>query len=210
MSKTIIALLIVSLMLLSLVGCNVKPVADEPHTCDDITHMHTDEEESCEEIDDTANLEIDVDEENFIMQESRNPLQESSSTSTIDSTVTSPPSTTTPRPTHPTPTPSQSDLREEKPVTTPTVKPTPAPQPKPEPTPAPQPTPEPSPQPIPTPEPTPTPQPTPEPTPPPPIAVEPPPARTICNICGEEITGMIKEHGTMHLLNGDDFSYRVE
>ena len=34
---------------------------------------------------------------------------------------------------------------------------------------------------------------------------------TICNICGEEITGHITEHDkTKHLPYGDDFSYRCE
>lgn len=87
--------------------------------------------------------------------------------------------------------------------------PTPAPpaqtpQPEPEP-PAPDPAP-----PVPVPElepPEPTPEPAPAPAPPP---VEPPPARTICNICGADITGNVPEHGTGHLLNGEDFSYRVE
>lgn len=52
------------------------------------------------------------------------------------------------------------------------------------------------------PTPVPTPAPTPEPTP--------SAARTICNICGADITGNVPAHGDSHLLNGEDFSYRVE
>ena len=84
------------------------------------------------------------------------------------------------------------------------------------PTPAPQPTQEPVQQPAPTPQPTPQPtpepalQPTPQPAPPPPPVAEPPPARTICNTCGADITGNVAAHGTGHMLNDENFSYRVE
>ena len=71
---------------------------------------------------------------------------------------------------------------------------------------------------VPTPEPAPNPQPPPEqlPTPelpppqPPPVIVEPPLAITICNICEADITGNIAAHGTIYLLNNENFSYRVE
>jgi len=84
-----------------------------------------------------------------------------------------------------------------KPMVTPTPKPVQAQTPPtttPEPAQPPQPTPEPAPQPTPT----------------PPSVVEPPPARTICNTCGADITGNVPAHGTMHLLNDENFSYRIE
>ena len=68
----------------------------------------------------------------------------------------------------------------------------------------------PTPQPISQPEPEPIPEPTPLPTPPPPPVTEPPPARTICNTCGADITDILVEHGTAHLLNDENFSYRNE
>ena len=73
--------------------------------------------------------------------------------------------------------------------------------------PTPQPATEPVQQPISTPQP--APEPTPQPTPQP-VSPSPPPARTICNTCGADITGNVPAHGTMHLLNDEDFSYRVE
>ena len=71
---------------------------------------------------------------------------------------------------------------------------------------------------VPTPEPAPNPQPPPEqpPTPelpplqPQPVIVEPPLAKTICNICEADITGIVATHGTIYLLNNENFSYRVE
>lgn len=35
-------------------------------------------------------------------------------------------------------------------------------------------------------------------------------SRTICNTCGADITGNVPAHGDGHLLNGENFSYRVE
>jgi len=67
---------------------------------------------------------------------------------------------------------------------------------------SPVPTPEPMPESIPTP--VQAPEPAPKPTP------EPQTARTICNTCGADITGNIPEHGTAHMLNDENFSYRVE
>jgi len=55
-----------------------------------------------------------------------------------------------------------------------------------------------------TPTPVQAPEPEPKPTPEPQIA------RTICNTCGADITGNISEHGTAHMLNDENFSYRVE
>ena len=77
-------------------------------------------------------------------------------------------------------------------------KPTPISQPIPESNPIPQPLPEP------------LPMPEPSPQQPPSVVVEPLPARTICNICETDITGNIAAHGTVYLLNGENFSYRVE
>ena len=84
----------------------------------------------------------------------------------------------------------------QKPVRTPQPTPAPAPAPTPQPTPAPTPAP--------------TPQPTPTPTPAPTIVVTPAPSRTICNTCGADITNNIVAHGTEHLHNGENFSYRNE
>lgn len=58
--------------------------------------------------------------------------------------------------------------------------------------------------------PQPTPEPTPTPTPAPTPAPEPHTSRTICNTCGADITGNVPAHGDGHLLNGENFSYRVE
>ena len=113
-------------------------------------------------------------------------------------------------------------------ITTPTVKPTNTATPtpsvtteqdrintpavtEPEPTQPPETTPTPTPQPQQPPQqPPPANNPPPNNEPPPPIVVEPPPARTICNTCGADITGNVPAHGTMHLHNGENFSYRVE
>ncbi|MCL2821442.1 MAG: hypothetical protein FWD38_11575 [Oscillospiraceae bacterium] len=62
--------------------------------------------------------------------------------------------------------------------------------------------------PEPIPESTPTPVQAPEPVPK--LAPEPQNARTICNTCGADITGNVPEHGTAHMLNDENFSYRVE
>ena len=68
------------------------------------------------------------------------------------------------------------------------------------------------------PPPAPTPEPVPEPTATPVQASEtalaptpePKIARTICNTCGADITGNVAEHGTVHMLNDENFSYRIE
>ena len=120
-------------------------------------------------------------------------------------TINTPTETTAPTAT---PKPTQSPAATPKPTQSTTVT---SQAPSQTPTPAPQPTPEPVQQPAPTPQPTPqhTPEPTPQPTPPPPVA-EPPSARTICNTCGADITGNVAAHGTGHMLNDENFSYRVE
>lgn len=105
-----------------------------------------------------------------------------------------------------------------KPTAVPTPKPTTVPTPKQTVAPAPMLTPAPTPAPTLAPTPIPTVKPTPVPTAPPtpmPVAMpqpvqEPPQSRTICNICGADITGNVPAHGDGHLLNGEDFSYRVE
>ena len=53
-------------------------------------------------------------------------------------------------------------------------------------------------------------EPTPAPTPTPAPVSTPTETRTICNICGADITGNVPAHGDSHLLGGEDFSYRVE
>ena len=94
------------------------------------------------------------------------------------------------------------------PVPTATPKPasTPAPIPSSTPKPTATPRPEPTSMPTATPAPTNTPAPTPVPTP----TSTPRQGRTICNICGADITGNVPAHGDSHLLNDEDFSYRVE
>ena len=101
------------------------------------------------------------------------------------------------------------------PKTTATPKPTEQTStPKPTATPAPVITPTQAVMPTPSPSSAPTPEPTPIPTPVPVPVTVPPTApverRTICNICGADITGNVPAHGDSHLLNGEDFSYRVE
>ncbi|MDL2258563.1 hypothetical protein LJC42_05360 [Eubacteriales bacterium OttesenSCG-928-K08] len=123
---------------------------------------------------------------------------------------------------NPTPTPAIPIVM--APAATPAAESTPAATPKPtaiqtpkQPaTPAPVLTPVPTPAPTLAPTPIPTAPPTPAPTAPPtpaPVAMpqqEPSQSRTICNICGADITGNVPAHGDGHLLNGEDFSYRVE
>jgi len=106
------------------------------------------------------------------------------------------------------------------PAPTPTQTPAPANTPTPTQTPAPgttqkpvqTPTPDTTQKPVRTPQPTPapTPRPTPAPTPAPTIVVTPPPSRTICITCSADITNNLEAHGTQHLINGENFSYRNE
>jgi len=67
-----------------------------------------------------------------------------------------------------------------------------------------------TPEPVPEPIPEPIPQPTPLTAPSLPTVTEPPSARTICNTCGADITDNLVEHGTAHLINDENFSYRNE
>jgi len=120
--------------------------------------------------------------------------------------------------TAPLPTPAPTPVATPKPA----LAPTPAPVSTPKPTQAseqdilktpvqiPEPPPTPMPETAPKPEPAPTPTPAPQPTPAPTVVVTPPPARTICNTCGADITDNLTAHGTEHLLNGENFSYRNE
>jgi outer membrane biosynthesis protein TonB len=114
----------------------------------------------------------------------------------VPATVTPAP-TATPKPVStPAPVPSSTP----KPTATPEPEPTPRPTEPPSPTSTPQPTK------MPEPTNTPTPHPTAQPTP----TSTPRQGRTICNICGADITGDVPAHGDSHLLNDEDFSYRVE
>jgi len=106
----------------------------------------------------------------------------------------------------PTETPAQTSIpkptQSKTPETSQVSERTPTPQSTPEPVEQSTPTPQPAPQPI--------PEQTPQPTPPPVVIVTPPPARTICNTCEADITGNLVEHGTTHLINDENFSYRNE
>jgi len=55
-----------------------------------------------------------------------------------------------------------------------------------------------------------TPESNPHPSPLPVIIVTPPLSRTICNTCEVDITDSLVEHGTAHLINDENFSYRNE
>lgn len=104
----------------------------------------------------------------------------------------------------PKPTASPKPASTPKPTAKPTATPKPSTTPKPTTTPNPAATPKPTPAPTPTPTPASTPE-------PPSVTVTPPSSgRTICNTCGADITGNVAAHGDSHLLNGENFSYRVE
>ena len=118
-----------------------------------------------------------------------------------------PVSTVTPSPTPsaqptitPTPSPTATPKATQGQKPSSTQKPKSTPKPAATPTPAPASTPEPKATAVPVNPPVHTPAPTPKPS----------TGRTICNTCGEVITGKVAEHGTEHLLKGENFSYRVE
>ena len=215
MMKRIVVVLVLSLTVLLFAGCNEENTVVIPHLHDDLPLT-----EEVMEVENEDNHEPSVTQEeeppeviqlaeNVIMQE---PTEQLPREQSVPQTTPTPQATPTPTPR---PTQTQTSTATPAPTQTQTPAPTPPPQQQsqtPQTTPAPQQTPEPPPPPpsAPTPQPTPPPAPQPAPPPAPQPVREPPPARTICNTCGADITGNVAGHGTIHLLNDEDFSYRVE
>jgi len=220
MKKQVIAVLMLGFIALLVSGCAGGHTAIEPYTQDEA--VISVDEAYMEEIvtDETAIIEIDEPsptsvpivntptESESVGQPPKRDTDTPQSLPTHNNTVTI---TTATAVSTPTPTATPKPTQQTAPQPTPTPAPQQAPEPPAQPTPAPtpQPTPEPTPAPTPQPTPEPTPQPTPEPTPQP-VVVEPTPSRTICNTCGADITETLAEHGTAHLLAGENFSYRNE
>jgi len=219
MKKLVTAVLMLSFIVFTISGCAVVQTPAEPHPIDEAdisTEEMNMEETTADEtvitisdeplpesdpVDNIAVLSNRVDEPQLTED---NPQNITTQTETVTASPTPQPTITTvviPQTQLPAPTPRPQATPASQPQPTPQPTPTPTPAPTPQPTP--QPTPAPTPQPTPEPTPAPTPQPTPEPTPT-------PQARTICITCGADITGNVAPHGTVHLQNGENFSYRVE
>ena len=211
--KKIIRILIVGIIVVTLSGCYVNKVENEPimQVVNIIEEAVTLDDQTVDTVDEptivTTSNEEPIPKEDVIIKPliaGTEPSEPITPLSPVNDS--NQPNTTTPTTTSSTPTTTISNP-------TPTTEPKPAPPQEPTPKPEPTPTPQPTPQPPPTPEP-PPPQPPPAPDPPPPqpppVIVEPPPARTICNICEADITGNVAAHGTTYLLKGENFSYRVE
>ena len=202
--KKIIRILIVAVIVITLSGCYVNKVENEPIMqevniieeaviLDDVTVDSEDEPTTVPTLDEELIPKEEVKIKPLIAgAEQSEPIAPLSPVSDSNQ-----PSITAPTTTSSTPTTRVSNP-------TPIVEPKPAPPQ--EPTQKPEPTP------IPLPSPTPKPPPSlPPPAPElPPVNVELPLARTICNICEADITGNVAAHGTTYLLNGENFSYRVE
>ena len=211
MKKILTVLLMLSLLVLLLSACADEKAEIDPQKIDeiDVTELvQKDESEHITEIETVPTPEPSPEPIRTIETVEVQEVTDGPQSITINTPTEKPASTapTTPKPTQSpttTPKPTQS-----VPVTSqiPSQTPTPAPQPTQEPVQQPASTPQPTPQPTPEP----ALQPTPQPAPPPPPVAEPPPARTICNTCGVDITGNVAAHGTGHMLNDENFSYRVE
>ena len=202
MKKILAVLLMLNLLLLLLSGCTEELSENNPQLIDEAETfvaelVHEENTEHITEIEAVTTPEpspepIQIVEVSEIQRDMDNPQ-------TIISTPTETP--------NPTATPTSKPSQTATPTPRPTQSTTTTPQaPSQTSTPAPQLAPEPAQQS--TPQPQPTPEPIPQPTPPP--IPEPPLARTICNTCGADITGNVPAHGTMHLHNDENFSYRVE
>ena len=202
MKKILTVLLMLSLLVLLLSACadeqmEINPQQIEETVVTELVQVQEEEVENIAEVETLPTPEplpepIKIVEAAVIEEVTDDPQSITFNTPTEKPASIAP---TTPKPTQSTPATSQA----------PSQTPTPTPQPNPEPASQPAPTPQPTLRPVPEP----TPQPTPQPAPPPPVA-EPPPARTICNTCGADITGNVAAHGTEHMLNDENFSYRVE
>jgi len=209
MRKKIALILTAGVIILLLIGCNAPQVDNEPiMQTTDIAEIHEILENEIVNNDEIEVTEIPIDKElvrntevtqishieptdpvipqNQLSITNPTGISEQNATQNLDNTANQ-----TPLPTQELQQSNPNISSEPIPTTTPNPQPeaTPVPTPKPQPEPKPEPTPEPAPQ---------------------PIVHEPPPARTICNICGADITGAVAEHGTPYLLNGENFSYRVE
>ena len=196
--KKIVVILIIGLLAISFSGCNVKQTEQVSF----LSEVGIDEKTAVLEViiteeEKLPTLEPNPDKEQIpnVMEakkpqpkevKSQEPIIPQNLINDTDDTITADPITST------TPTvTARTSTQTQQPTQTSTPNPTPTPQPMPTPTPTPQPTPDPTP-------------------PPPPVIVEPPPARTICNICGADITDNVAAHGTEYLLKGENFSYRNE
>ena len=217
MIKKIAVLLMLSFLTISITGCKDEQTVVNPKSLNEVL-LAVEAELADEEVTVVEAVIVDeavdtpsIEPKPIRNEETEQPQEFSDTPQMRDMSASSGASTqtATPQPeSTPTPTASQNSPTPQNPTATPkptqtTATSTAQTQPQ-----TPAPTPAPTPQPTPAPEPEPTAQPTPQPTPPP--APEPPPARTICNTCGADITGNVPAHGTTHLLNDEDFSYRVE
>jgi outer membrane biosynthesis protein TonB len=198
MKKILTVLMMFSLLLLLLSGCTEEQTEIDPQKIDETIVA----ELAQEEMEHIAEIEIDTN-----PAPSSVPIQDVESVRNTDNpqikTISNPIETATPTPT-PKPIQSQTPAATPKPTSSNET----TQRPSQTSTPAPQTDPEPVLQPIPIPQP--TPEQTPQPASAPPPVAEPPPARTICNTCGADITGNVAAHGTIHLHNDENFSYRVE
>jgi len=201
MKKILTALLMLSLLVLPLSAC-----ADEQR---EVIPQQIDESAAAELVQEEETAQITENETAPTPEPSPELVQTIETSEILEKTdnpqtriISTPIETAKPTVT-PTPKPSQTATPTPRPTQSTTTTPQAPSQTS---TPAPQLAPEPAQQS--TPQPQPTPEPTPQPTPPP--IPEPPLARTICNTCGADITGDVPAHGTMHLHNDENFSYRVE
>jgi len=214
MMKRIVVVMVLSLLVLLFTGCNEEQAVITPHLHDDLPLSdevaQTESAVIADEIEVTPNTELPpevVRPLDVSLEQDYSEIPQIERINHPTETPTAPTPTATPMPqTTPTPTPrpASQPTQTQTPAATPTPTQTQTPAPPPQ-APPPQEAPPPA-----TSAPQPTPEPAPPPQPAPPPAPEPPPARTICNTCGADITGNVPAHGTTHLLNDENFSYRVE
>ena len=211
MKKRLIGLLMLSLIVLLNTGCAAEHVDIDPHQIDEVAHKEDNAQSSVAECLDETGLipanepsqeQAPVQKATLDLNDAPRKLQSTTShppTAPSQASVSNPTSSQTPAAT-PKPTQASTSEAPKGPNLTPKPVASAAPQPASATEPTSQPT-------LP---PAVTPQPTPVPTAPPVIVVTPPQARTICNTCSADITDNVAEHGTMHLLAGENFSYRNE
>ena len=206
MKKVITLLLMLSLFVLQLSACADEQMVIIPQQSDEtivaelvymeeVEHISTDDTVPAPESSPEPIQDVEVAE---IHETTDNPQDRVISTPT-KTPVLAPMQAQTPVAT---PKPTQSNESTQAPNQTSAPTPQSTPEPVQQSIQTPQATPEPVPEPI--------PEPIPQPTPPPAIIVTPPQSRTICNTCGADITSNLVEHGTAHLINDENFSYRNE
>ena len=207
MKKIITVLLMLNLLMLLLSACADEQMEFNPHQIDEVLKELAQEEEPehFTEIETAPTPEpltepVQVVGVTEIQETTDNPQDTIISTPT--ETLAPAPKTTHSQTPVTTPNPTQSNETTQSPNQTATPTPQPTPEPVQQSIQTPQATPEPVPEPI--------PEPISQPTPPPVIIITPPPSRTICNTCGADITSNLVEHGTAHLINDENFSYRNE